>query len=151
MNLLCISHNAYWSDFMRFKEMNKNCEIDCFGSFNAVNPRRAINYDNYDAIVCFSPNYDNGWELEEMVKLAEQISKEKGKRVTVGFSCFIPPEERTKKDLFYKVEIVNVDGDKKQYETSKKEYNDFNVEIFLDEVIKKYNDNPKIKVKVKTK
>ena len=113
MKLLYISHYAYWYYLAQVEEKYKDCKGDYFADETTNIQKKATRYyDDYDYILYFSANYKKQSEIDKLITLAESIAKEKGKRVTIGYSYVIPTDQRINENIFCSVELISVKEDK---------------------------------------
>lgn len=112
MKLLYISHYAYWYYLAQVEEKYKNFKGDYFAEGILYSTTKQVKYkDDYDYIIYFSADYKKENEITKLISLAESISKEKGKRVTIGYSYVIPQEDRIDENIFCSVELISIKND----------------------------------------
>ena len=91
LNVLLLSHNVFWPELQRINHYYKNFNLTVYGGSTLYLERtkQPINYD-FDLILFYSSNYYEKKELLKLKEIAFDISEEKKKRVTIGYSYIIP-------------------------------------------------------------
>lgn len=115
INIALLSHNAYWTQVEKLKRSFNNVDVKVFGSGTAYlrmaknNKQRQI--DDSDLIIFYSSDYYDADEIDYLKMVASNISKEKNKRVSIGYLYFIKEEEKTSQQIY----IVSFkDGEEEQ-------------------------------------
>lgn len=108
LKILFMSHNAYWSYLQNIDMDYENCIADVIGRGTAYIGLCNVELKDYDLIIYYSSTFYEEDELEEMKKIAMQISKNANKRVTIGYSYIIPIEERKDKQIPDEIKIVSI-------------------------------------------
>lgn len=115
INIALLSHNAYWIQVEKLKRLFNNIDVKAFGSGTAY--LRIAKNDKHrqigesDLIIFYSSDYYDANEIDYLKMLASNISKEKNKRVSIGYLYFILEEERTLQQIY----IVSLkDGEEQQ-------------------------------------
>lgn len=144
--ILCMCHNAYWSQLEKINRRYKNCHMDIFGNgVSYIMMRRNFDLDNYDYILFYSNEFFSQNDYDEMKEMAFQISNH-GKRVSIGYSYVIPIEERKDKDVSEEFRVFSFkDGIEREGKGFGFPF--FDVIDLADSVVSFHNELEKAKVK----
>ena len=103
INIALLSHNSYWIQVEKLKRFFNNVDVNVFGSGTAYlrmaknNKHRQIGES--DLIIFYSSDYYDAKEMAYLKMVASNISKEKNKRVSIGYLYFIKEEEKTSQQI----------------------------------------------------
>lgn len=108
IKIIFMSHNAYWPELQILNERYDNCKIDIFGSGPVyISLRRDYILEDCDLILFYSSRFFDEYELNQIKQIAYEISQNKAKRVSIGYSYVIPLEEREDKDITNEVRVIS--------------------------------------------
>lgn len=97
LKFVVLSHNAYWSSLQALREYYKNLKFRLFGgSYYDLEMFKVMPNElgDYDYILFFSSlGYDEN-EILNLKKLANEISTNEDKRVTIGYSYTMESNKR---------------------------------------------------------
>lgn len=116
LKILFMSHNAYWSYLQGIDMRYENCSTDVIGRGTAYIGLCNVDLKDYDLIIYYSSTFYEEDELEEIKKIATQISSNANKRVTIGYSYIIPMEERKDEQVTDEIKIVSIKKSNKHEE-----------------------------------
>ena len=106
IGLLC--HNAYWYDITKLHKYYENFNVAFTADSTVhINDITLKEFENSDLIIFDSSNYYDERQITELKTIATDISNKKSKRVTIGYSSFIPAEQRTNKDQLIQIRIIS--------------------------------------------
>lgn len=121
LNIISMSHNAYFSQLQILARRYNNIKIDILGGKTSyIKIRENTGYptlDNPDLIILYSSFIEEDEELETLKNMARKASQEQRKRVTVGYAYIVPWEERDNKKSLHKVKVVSISDDEEYTET----------------------------------
>lgn len=104
IKIMLMSHNSYWYFLLKLDKEFENCFVEVFADGTIFLKNRRYNILNdCDLILFFSSKEYSSYEFETMKKIAQRISEEKERRVTIGYSYILPIEQR--KEIKYSSEI----------------------------------------------
>lgn len=113
INIALLSHNAYWSEIMRLNSHFKNCNVVVTGGSTAyINNKGIKEFQNSDLIIFHSSKYYAEREINYLKKIAIEISKNKFKRVTIGYLYFIPVEQLKNQNSSEQIKIISFKDEK---------------------------------------
>ncbi len=97
LHIVFMSHNAYWAEAEKLSDHYENCKVQVFGKGTAYLEMAKYSkwyepIDDCDLIILRATNYEES-EFSKMKVIAHNISKEKNKPVTVGYSYLNPNYE----------------------------------------------------------
>lgn len=111
LNIVLLSHNAYWPEIQKLGNHFENCNVVVFGGstsyMKSADIQRLNQIDNCDLIIFYSSGFYNEGELTELKDLAFRISNDKNKRVSIGYSYCIPVEQRLHEGISEQIKIVS--------------------------------------------
>lgn len=131
LKILFMSHNAYWPYLQELDMQYENCSADVTGGGTSYIGIRNLETDDYDLIVYYSSTFYETYELKNMCKIASVISKNKNKRVSIGYSYIIPEEDRKDVDITEKIKIVSF-NDSNAYKQTVNGFQFFNHSDLID-------------------
>ncbi len=110
LNIMFISHNAYWFNLQQLEKRYENCKVDISGccAFKTWNKDKG---ENSDLIFYYSSGYFDRDDLDYLEQKASTISKRENKRVSLGYSYIIPIEERTDENISEEMKIISYKED----------------------------------------
>lgn len=121
LNVISMSHNAYFSQLQILARRYNNIKIDIFGGKTSyIKMRENMGHttlDNPDLIILYSSFIEEDKELETIKDMARKVSQEQGKRVTAGYAYIVPWEEREYKKSLHEVKVVSISGEEEHVET----------------------------------
>lgn len=92
LNIILLSHNAYWAAIMKISNKFKNFIVQNFGCgtsyIRMYSSPKYGQINDCDLITFYSSKFYNENELIELKKIASKISSEKEKRVSIGYSYY---------------------------------------------------------------
>lgn len=111
LNILLLSHNAYWPSMQKLENHFQNCNIQIYGDSTSyirlASKERNKQIENCDLIIFYSSvSYDED-EIMELKDIASRVSEEKGKRVSIGYSYVIPKEQKPYPRVDSQVKIIS--------------------------------------------
>lgn len=145
LSIALISHNAYWPQVDKYRRYYDNCKVQVFGGGTAYvrmakNDKNRRLEDN-DLIIYYGGDIYSESEIEYLMNVASKISSDKNKRVTIGYSYFMPKKDG-KEGIDYEVEIMSVkDGEIVTEKIDKPRYFDA---FYLTELTLREHDNYEI-------
>lgn len=106
LNIMFISHNAYWYNLQQLEKKYENCQVDISGccAFKSWNKDKG---ENSDLIFYYSDGYFDENDLEYLEQKISRISQNENKRVSLGYSYLIPYGERIDENISEKMIIVS--------------------------------------------
>lgn len=121
LNIVFMSHNAYWSQVDILSDRYKNCRVQVFGCGTAYLEMATFSHyyepiDDCDLIILRATNYDES-EYIKMKSLAHTISKEKNKIVTIGYSYFNPDYKTADFNREFIIKLAKIKDDFESEET----------------------------------
>ena len=106
VGLLC--HNAYWFDITKLHKYYENFNVAFTAdSIVHINDRILKEFENSDLIIFDSSHYYDERQIAKLKDIAIDISNKKSKRVTIGYSSFIPVEQKTNKNQLLQIKIIS--------------------------------------------
>lgn len=113
INIALLSHNAYWPKIKKLDNHFENCNVAVTGGSTAYIDDKTLNeFENSDLIIFHSSKYYDEEELKDLENIAIEISRNKSKRVTIGYSYFTSVEQLTNEYLSEQVKIVSFKDEK---------------------------------------
>lgn len=114
ISIALISHNAYWPQVDKYRRYYDNCKVQVFGGGTAYvrmarNDKNRRLEDN-DLIIYYGGEIYSEIEIEYLMSVASKISNDKNKRVTIGYSYFVPKKDG-KEGMDEEVEITSIKDD----------------------------------------
>lgn len=123
LNIILVSHNAYWSAIEKLDNHFENCNITVFGGstyyIKTANIEKRNKIENCDCIIFYSSEFYSEEEFIELKEIAFRISNDKNKRVSVGYLYNLPPEQRPCNGILDQIKISSF---KNQEETIEETY-----------------------------
>lgn len=111
LDIVLLSHNAYWPEFQILDDHYENCKVTVFGGSTSyikiANTQGCGQIENSDLIIFYSTGFYNEEELAELKDIAFRVSNDKNKRVSIGYLYFIPVEQRPYKDISEQIKIIS--------------------------------------------
>lgn len=122
LNIILLSHNAYWPQLLKLGNHFENCNVSVFGGATSyirlAVDQRLSQIENCDLIVYYSSGFYNEGELAKLKDMASKVSNEKNKRVSIGYLYGIPVEERPHENISEQVKIVTFKNGEESTEES---------------------------------
>lgn len=109
--IVLLSHNAYWPQIQKLGNHFENCNVVVFGDSTSYlelatfEKRKQI--ENGDLFVFYSSDLYDEEELLELKDMVSKISTSKNKRVSIGYSFFIPTEQRAHGSQLGQIKIIS--------------------------------------------
>lgn len=95
IKIMLMSHNSYWYYLLKLDREYEDCFVEVSADSTIFLKNRRYNILNdCDLILFFSSKEYSSYEFETMKKIAQRISEEKERRVTIGYSYILPIEQR---------------------------------------------------------
>lgn len=111
LNIVLLSHNAYWPEVQKLDHHFENCNVVVFGSSTSyikiADSQKRKKMENSDLIIFYSSGFYNEKGLAELKDIASRISSKKNKRVSIGYLYCIPFEQRSDENISGKIKIVS--------------------------------------------
>lgn len=111
LNIVLLSHNAYWPEIQKLDHHFENCNVVVFGSSTSyiriADNQKREKIENSDLIIFYSSGFYNEKGLTELKDIAFRISNNKNKRVSIGYLYCIPVEQRLDENISGKIKIVS--------------------------------------------
>lgn len=111
LNITLLSHNAYWYELEKLNRHFDNCSVQAFGDgtsyIKLADIERLLQLENSDLIVWYSSRPYSEREMLELKNIAFEISNNKNKRVSIGYSFSVPQEQRIDKNVSEKINIIS--------------------------------------------
>ena len=123
LNIVFMSHNAYWSQVEVLSDIYKNCKIRTFGKgiSSVIIASFDENFqpiDDSDLIIYRSTDFEE-YELKKMKELAYTISKNRNKPVTIGYSFLNPDYVKVDWHQEYIIKLITINDEKESEEDIK--------------------------------
>lgn len=123
LNIILLSHNAYWPAIEKLDNHFENCNVTVFGSstyyIKTASPEKCNRIEECDCIIFYSSGFYNEEEFIELKEIAFRISNNKNKRVSVGYLYSLPLEQRPCNNISNQIKISSF---RKQEETIEETY-----------------------------
>lgn len=97
IDCLFMMHNSYQSRFLILNKRYENAKFECIGGstgYLKIRCKSGYIIQNHDFIILYGDDEYRDYEFNEMKELAKKISNGNNKRVSIGYSYFIPLEKR---------------------------------------------------------
>ena len=117
-SFMLMAHNAYWSQFTILERKYDNFHAYISGSGTAYTRLRKEDIPkNCDFILLDGSDYFSKDEMDKTKTMAQKISEENNKRVTIGYVYFIPKEQRIDPNIFSEIKIISLKNNVEDEET----------------------------------
>lgn len=123
LNIVLLSHNSHWPELQIPTSHFNNCKVSVFGSSTSYMTLKNNTLKNADLIIYYSNEYYSEHELNTLKNIAFEISNNENKRVSIGYSYFIPHEQRKYENISQQIKIISFkDNEEYNEETYLEEY-----------------------------
>lgn len=115
LHIIFMSHNAYWANAEILSDHYDNCKVQVFGEGTAYLEMAKFSkwyepIDDCDLIILRGTNYEES-ELVKMKSLAHEISKEKNKPITIGYSYLNHDHKPICFDREYIIKLIKISNE----------------------------------------
>lgn len=108
LDIIILSHNACWPEIQNLDNHFENCNVMFFGETTSdLKLANNQQIENCDLIILYSSETYNEAELIDLKNIAYKISNDKNKRVSIGYSYYIPVEQRPYENISKQIKIVS--------------------------------------------
>lgn len=109
LDIVLLSHNAYWHELQKLDERFDNCRVTVFGSSTIYIKSTDIygQIENSDLIIFYSRGFYDEYQIDELKDIAFRVSNDKNKRVSIGYSYFLPVEQRPYEGISRQIKIIS--------------------------------------------
>lgn len=120
LNIVLLSHNAYWPEIQKLDNHFENCNVVVFGNSTSyiklADIQRRNKIGNSDLIIFYSSEFYNEKELVELKDIAFRISTDKNKRVSIGYLYCLPVGQRPHESISKQIQITSFKNDEEVME-----------------------------------
>ena len=111
LNIILLSHNAFWSGVRKLETRFANCHVTVFGGSTTCiglsTPEKQSNIEDCDLIIFYSSSYYNEEEIQKLESMAFDASMKNNKRVSIGYQYLINKEDSPYMAMIEKIQIIS--------------------------------------------
>ena len=115
LDIIFLSHNAYWSYADQLEEYYKNCKVQAYGkgvayiTMSEMAQNKSLT-DNCDLIISFAKEEYSDYELTELKWLAHKEAVSKNRNISIGYLYY----QKEDNNIKYKVKLININKSKEK-------------------------------------
>ena len=139
LKVCLMSHNSSWVRFQLLERKYDTFSVDCFGSgIDYLSTYKNKVSDDYDIIVLDSSERFYPSTFNKIKKMAQNIAKNKGKKVSFGYSYYVPNDKG--KPSHQEARIITFDHEAMQEEHLVEEKSYILSNCIVDAVVSTYDN-----------